>query len=211
MSPCCVVGDAQREAVSPSGSSTRRRTTRVWSTPSTRAISSASTQCADVAWYSNRVPGSQLRRHFANAPRRPSRVDHCGGPSGACGKPDVCSSTCSSVTASLPFSPNSGMCSAMRSSRASEPSASSCQTVDGHDRLRAREDDVAGVVAGDGVAERDRLDDLTVLGHAPAGTTGTMPSSTSRSGSFDQGGIGIPVDHRCDTRAARKEGARWSD
>src|SRR3954451_19763985 len=67
-----------------------------------------STQWAEVAWYSYDVPGSQLSRQMANAWRRPSGVDHCGGPSGAWGKPAVCSITCSTVTTSLPLVPNSG-------------------------------------------------------------------------------------------------------
>ena len=37
------------------------------------------------------------------------RVHHCGAPSGAWGKPAVCSITCSTVITSLPFVPNSGM------------------------------------------------------------------------------------------------------
>ncbi len=58
---------------------------------------SASTQCADVGWYSKVEPGSQFSRQLANFSTRPSRVHCCGGPSGAYGKPEVCSITCSTV------------------------------------------------------------------------------------------------------------------
>ena len=37
------------------------------SRPDARSISSASTQCAEVGWYSKRDPGSQLHRHAAEA------------------------------------------------------------------------------------------------------------------------------------------------
>ena len=93
---------------SPSGPVTRSCTSSRKSLPVTALMISASTQCADVGWYSYRVPGSQLSRQFAMATSRDSDVSHCGGFSGACGKPDVCSITCSTVIWSLPFSPNAG-------------------------------------------------------------------------------------------------------
>ena len=71
-------------------------------------MSSASTQWADVGWYWNVVPGSQFSLHSPKRSSRPSRVDHAGGPIGAAGKPPVCSITCSTVIASLPWVPNSG-------------------------------------------------------------------------------------------------------
>src|SRR5262245_27440369 len=70
---------------------------------------STSTQCADVGWYSYADPGSQFSFHDANCSTLPSRVHHAGGPSGAWGKPDVCSITCSSLMTSFPFVANSGM------------------------------------------------------------------------------------------------------
>ncbi len=85
-------------------------------------MSSASTQWAEVGWYSWAVPGSQLSRHFANASRRRSRSAHAGGPSGARGNPDVWSITCSTVTTSLPLVANSGMYSATRRSMSRLPS-----------------------------------------------------------------------------------------
>ncbi len=75
----------------------------------TRSMISPSTQCAEVAWYSYRVPGSQLSRHSPNRFTRPSRVHQSGAPSGAWGKPAVWSITCSTVMTSLSFVPNSGM------------------------------------------------------------------------------------------------------
>src|SRR4051812_17286170 len=87
---------------------------------------SASTQCAEVAWYSYRVPGSQVSRHSAKRSSRLSRVAQRGGPSGAYGKPAVCSITCSTVTTSLPLVPNSGMTSTTRVSSATLASASNC-------------------------------------------------------------------------------------
>ena len=56
----------------------------------------------------NVSPGTRFSRHLANAASLPSAVSHWGGPSGAKGKPPVWSSTCSTVTTSLPFVPNSG-------------------------------------------------------------------------------------------------------
>ena len=44
-----------------------------------RSMISASTQCADVGWYSKRVPGSQLHRHFENRARRRSRSSQSSG------------------------------------------------------------------------------------------------------------------------------------
>ncbi len=61
-----------------------------------------------------RVPGSQLQRHFAKRARRASRSSHSSGWNGACGKPDVWSITCSTVITSLPSVANSGMYSATR-------------------------------------------------------------------------------------------------
>ena len=49
------------------------------SVPVTRSMSSASTQCADVGWYSKRVPGSQLQRHCANRASRRSRSSQSSG------------------------------------------------------------------------------------------------------------------------------------
>ncbi|CAB4870906.1 unannotated protein [freshwater metagenome] len=72
-------------------------------------MSSASTQCADVGWYSNLVPGAQLVRHFKNAARRPAEVPPSRALSGAEGKPEVWSITCSTVMRSLPLPANSGM------------------------------------------------------------------------------------------------------
>ena len=43
--------------------------------PSIRSSNSASTQWADVGWYSNRVPGSQLRRHAEKVASRSSHGD----------------------------------------------------------------------------------------------------------------------------------------
>jgi hypothetical protein len=53
---------------------------------------------------------------------RPACVYHCGGPSGACGKPDVCSITCSTVTTSLRLVPNSGTYSTTRCETSTLPS-----------------------------------------------------------------------------------------
>jgi hypothetical protein len=58
---------------------------------------SAKTQWAEVGWYSNRVPGSQFRRHDAILVTRAARSDHIGGPRGALGNPEVWSMTCSTV------------------------------------------------------------------------------------------------------------------
>src|SRR5688500_12394803 len=91
---------------------------------------SASTQCADVGWYSYCDPGSQLNRHFANAAIRPSCVNHCGGPIGACGNPHVCSITCSTVTTSLPLVPNSGTYSTTRLETSTLPSPISAHIAD---------------------------------------------------------------------------------
>ena len=70
MSPCSSRGTPTCNPVSPRGSSTRSRRNARKSSPLTRSMSSASTQCADVGWYSNRVPGSQLQRHAANRASR---------------------------------------------------------------------------------------------------------------------------------------------
>ena len=97
--------------------------------PVTRSMSSASTQCAAPGWYSKRVPGSQLSRHFAKRSSRPSRVAQSRGPIGAVGKPEVWVSSCSTVTTSLPLVANSGIRSPARVSSFSDPSASSCHTA----------------------------------------------------------------------------------
>src|SRR5438270_396125 len=89
--------------------------------PPVRSMSSASTQWADVGWYSNAVPGSQLSRHLENAARRLSRSAQSGGPNGARGKPLVCSITCSTVMTSLSWVPNSGMYSTTRLSGSGAP------------------------------------------------------------------------------------------
>ena len=83
---------------------------------------SASTQCADVGWYWYFVPGSQFRRHAANAAVRPSLVAPLSGRSGASGKPAVCSITCSIVMTSLPLVPNSGMTSVTLAPTSTAPS-----------------------------------------------------------------------------------------
>src|SRR3954470_10469377 len=98
--------------------------------PVTRSMISTSTQCADVGWYSNVEPGSQLSRHSANFSTLPSRVHCWGGPSGAYGNPDVCSITCSTVIASLPFVGNSGMKSATSWCSSTSPSAMTIQNAD---------------------------------------------------------------------------------
>ena len=93
--------------------------------PVRRSMISANTQCSDVAWYSNFVPGSQFNRHFLNASSRPSRVYHAGAPSGAIGKPPMCRNACSTVICSFPFVANSGMMSPTRSSSRNRPSSMS--------------------------------------------------------------------------------------
>ena len=81
--PVCSSGAGpSTKLVRPSGSSTRVRRASVWSRPVTACTISASTQCAEVGWYSYCEPTGQLRRHSANASRRPSWVSHRGGPSG---------------------------------------------------------------------------------------------------------------------------------
>ncbi len=90
---------------------------------------SASTQCADVGWYWNTVPGSQLRRQRAKAAQRPSLVAPARGARGAIGKPDVCSITCSMVMTSLPFVPNSGTTSTTGTDTSTRPSPMSAHTA----------------------------------------------------------------------------------
>ncbi len=87
-----------------------------------RSMISASTQCADVGWYSKREPGSQLQRQLAKRSRRRSRSSHSSGPNGARGKPDVCSITCSTVIDSFPFAANSGMYAATGNVMSTSPS-----------------------------------------------------------------------------------------
>ena len=62
---------------------TRVRTKSRKSEPETRSISSASTQCAEVGWYSKRVPGSQLHLHCAKRASRRSRSSQSSGANGA--------------------------------------------------------------------------------------------------------------------------------
>src|SRR5664279_1728656 len=98
---------------------------------------SASTQWADDGWYSNVEPGSQFRRQLANFSTLPSRVHCCGGPSGAYGKPEVWSITCSTVIASLPLVPNSGMKSTTRWCSSTRPCAMTIQNADATNALVA--------------------------------------------------------------------------
>ena len=73
-------------------------------------MSSASTQWADVGWYTNCVPGSKLSFHSAK--RCEPALTRSTTPAGRAAPPgtrDVCSITCSTVMASLPLVPNSGM------------------------------------------------------------------------------------------------------
>ena len=109
--------------------------------PESRSISSASTQC-EVAWYSTCVPGSQLSRHWAKASSRLERSNHSGGPSGARGKPELCRSTCSTVTAPFPLVANSGMYSATGRSTSSSPSPISNHTAPAVQGLGGGEGDV---------------------------------------------------------------------
>ena len=108
MPSCAGPGSNPSNRGSPSGPVTRCASASRWSCPVTRRMISASTQWALVAWYSYDEPGSQLSRQPAKRWSRPSTVSQAGGPSGACGKPEVCSITCSTVMASLPLAPNSG-------------------------------------------------------------------------------------------------------
>jgi hypothetical protein len=121
MSPCSASG-IPRTRGKPAGPVTRSSTTSRKSAPVTFSMIADSTQCADVAWYSYDVPGSQLSRHRAKASRRPVGVAHCGGPRGAWGKPAVCSMTCSTVMPSLPLVPNSCTYSTTRFDTSTRPS-----------------------------------------------------------------------------------------
>ena len=117
---------------------------------------SASTQCADVGWYSKIEPGSQFSRQLANFSTRPSRVHCCGGPSGAYGNPEVCSITCSTVMTSLPFVANSGMKSVTSWCSSTSPSAITIQKADATKALVA-ENTTKRVSS---VASPKRLEDL---------------------------------------------------
>ena len=147
------VGHAERGAASARavrGSASGR--TRGSRAPVARSMSSASTQCADVGWYSNAVPGSQLQRHFANRASRASRSSHSSGRNGACGNPDVWSITCSTVMTSLPFGAELGDVLGDAARRVDRALADQDPHRARDDRLGRGEDDVARV--GRGVAER---------------------------------------------------------
>ena len=115
---------------SPAGPVTRLSTSSRKSLPVTASMISANTQWADVAWYSKRVPGSQLRRHPAIFCLRDVRSLQAGGPIGAYGNPEVCNITCSTVMASLPLSPNSGKYVVTGSAMSTSPSVIRVQTVE---------------------------------------------------------------------------------
>gem|GEM_PF-6930782 len=105
--------------------------------PLTRSIRSASTQCADVAWYSNRLPGSHSSRQVPNRRRRAAGSPPSIGPIGALGNPHVWSSNCSMVTAPIPPAASSGTHPAAGSASSSPPSARRCQTADATNGLVA--------------------------------------------------------------------------
>ena len=72
MSPCSAAGTPSCRPGEPERLDARAcARSRGSPSPMTRSISSASTQCADVGWYSKRVPGSQLHRPFRE-PREPA-------------------------------------------------------------------------------------------------------------------------------------------
>ena len=112
-----------RIAGTPAGAVTRSCTTSTKGRPVSASINSAITQWAEIGWYSVWAPGCQSSVHSANWARRPALVPHERGPIGACGKPPCMVSSCSTVTSSLPFVPNSGTYSATRRVSSSEPSA----------------------------------------------------------------------------------------
>jgi hypothetical protein len=85
-------------------------------------MSSANTQWALVGWYWNAVPGSKVSRQRWKARMRPSLAAPSMTGMGACGKPEVCSITCSMVMTSLPLVPNSGMRSTTRAAGSMSPS-----------------------------------------------------------------------------------------
>ena len=113
----------------PAGLVTLASTTSRKSSPVTRSSSSASTQWADDAWYSKRVPGSQLSRQRAKASQRPALVSPAVTSIGACGKPAVWRSTCSRVMTSLPFVANSGISSTTRWDGSRRPSPITAHTA----------------------------------------------------------------------------------
>ena len=113
------------------------------SAPVQRSMISASTQCAEVGWYSKRVPGSQLQRHCENRASRRSRSSQSSGSNGARGNPDVCSITCSMVIVSLSFGANSGITAATGSVTSSRPFTDEDPHRARDDRLRRGEHDVA--------------------------------------------------------------------
>ena len=147
---------------SPSGAHTRCSTKSRKSMPPSRSMMSASTQCAEVAWYSKRVPGSHSSSHSANVARRAAGSAPSISGITAFGKPAVCSITCSTVTASLPLAANSGTYSATGRVHVEQAVADQQPHRRRHDRLRAREDAVPGVVRR--VAERLEGDQLAVAG-----------------------------------------------
>ena len=132
-----------------------------------RSINSASTQCAEVAWYSYVEPGSQFNRHLANASHRPSLVAPSSSRSGAIGKPDVCSMTCSMVIASLPFVPNSGMTSLTGAATSIRPSPISAHTAPATNALVAEKTTYARLVGR--VAEGLEGDQFAVEGQRHLG------------------------------------------
>ena len=99
-----------RTAATPAGCRPRARAPRRGSCARLSvSSSSAITQCAATGWYSVWSTGRPVRGATRRtAARRPSLVPQRPGPSGACGKPPCIVSTCSTVTSSLPWSPNSG-------------------------------------------------------------------------------------------------------
>ncbi len=178
MSPCSATGTPSCRPVRPSGSMTRVRTKSRKSDPVMRSINSASTQCADVAWYSKRVPGSQLQRQLAKRASRRSLSSQSSGSNGAPGKPDVCSITCSMVITSFPFDAELGddLGDATRHVDRAFPHQDPHRRRD--DGFRRREDDVARL----GRARR-RASPTSRAFRCAANASwheGTCPSSISR-------------------------------
>ena len=109
---------------SPIGPVTSSSIASVCDVPHTSAINSARTHDAEVAWYSNSTPGSEVVYHAAILTWRVSASNHSGGPSGARGIPAVCSSRWWTRMAFLPPPANHGSMSitAVVSSRRPAPS-----------------------------------------------------------------------------------------
>ena len=144
------------------------------SPPVQRSMISASTQCADVGWYSKRVPGSQLQRHFANRASRRSRSSQSSGVERRAREPRrvqhhlLDGDHVLAVRRELgDRSPRRGSVDVERAFTDQDPHRAR------DDRLRRREDHVARLDRR--VAERAPHRDPAVARRARAGTTGAGP------------------------------------